>query len=146
MIHLAGFAFPCPAALDRFELIDMVLREATRQVQAQCAERGHLLTKLRGRYVEFFSVLAGYVVAVAATLVLGTTSHPRERKRSPARLCMFPSPRFAYKLQQAYMEEQGSLVDVRQKLVDKARECEALEGDAASQRMGPPPPPPRLCG
>ena len=41
-----------------FELIDMVAREAGRQVGATCNERGELLEKIRGRYHEFCSAMA----------------------------------------------------------------------------------------
>lgn len=41
----------------QYELVDMVLREAARQVHAGCHERGHLLEKLRVRYNEFFAAL-----------------------------------------------------------------------------------------
>ena len=41
-----------------FELIDMVAREATRQVAATCNERGALLDTIRHRYHEFCSAMA----------------------------------------------------------------------------------------
>jgi hypothetical protein len=41
-----------------FEIIDMVAREAGRQVSTTCAERGQLLETVRGRYHEFCSAMA----------------------------------------------------------------------------------------
>ncbi|KAK3262038.1 hypothetical protein CYMTET_29087 [Cymbomonas tetramitiformis] len=41
----------------QYELVDMVLREAARQVHAGCHERGSVLEKLRMRYNEFFSAM-----------------------------------------------------------------------------------------
>ena len=41
----------------QYELVDMVLREAARQVQVGCHERGSVLEKLRVRYNEFFAAM-----------------------------------------------------------------------------------------
>eukprot|EP00232_Nephroselmis_pyriformis_P027291 CAMPEP_0182853870 /NCGR_PEP_ID=MMETSP0034_2-20130328/934_1 /TAXON_ID=156128 /ORGANISM="Nephroselmis pyriformis, Strain CCMP717" /LENGTH=823 /DNA_ID=CAMNT_0024984655 /DNA_START=77 /DNA_END=2544 /DNA_ORIENTATION=- len=43
-----------------FELVDMVQKEAARQVKSTCLERGVLLEKVRARYGEFFGVLAAF--------------------------------------------------------------------------------------
>ena len=50
---------PPPTPPLRYELVDMIHREAALQLDGSCGERGQLVEALRARYVEFFAAALG---------------------------------------------------------------------------------------
>mmetsp|Transcript_27238 Transcript_27238/g.59485 ORF Transcript_27238/g.59485 Transcript_27238/m.59485 type:complete len:1001 (-) Transcript_27238:277-3279(-) len=57
----------------QYELVDMVLREAARQVQVGCHERGSVLEKLRIRYNEFFAAMKTLLFKLQQNYTLAST-------------------------------------------------------------------------